>query len=221
MDLSAVMAQNYLTWTNTQDVFHVSVRREGDRKFLATSARRHQVSTREAEESGGAYTTRDCVWNLPAATTREEPKIGDTLTSDDGRTWTVLQVDEAGYSTRWRLTCRDFGLTDGLTDLIDFWQPTGREDAAGGPVGEFLPLYQGVQAKVQELTGDQADELGLSGTAVSYRVFVARSVYVDSGMQVRWRPAAGEPVEILEVVSHEAPDSLNRLMAINCRKGLW
>lgn len=211
-------------WHHTSTVRLRVVRSDGDRDFLVEGARQHQITVTEAESSGGAYTTQDCVWNLPAENSLYTPEVGylivETEGTDRGKTWTILQADRATWKSRHRLTCRDLVLS-GLTHAIDIWQPTDKEDAAGGHVNTFLPLYLGVQARVQETGAAGIEELGKIDQAFDYRVFVGRRVYVDAGMQVRWRPKAGDAEVILEIVSQEEPESLDRLMVLNCRRGMW
>lgn len=219
------MEFGHSAWHQQKTVRLRVVRPDGDWDFLVEGARQHQITVREAESSGGAYTTQDCVWNLPAENTPlYTPEVGylivETEGTDAGKEWTILQADRATWQTRHRLTCRDLVLS-GLVHSIDIWEPTDKEDAAGGRLNTFLPLYMGVQAKVQETGGVGVEEIGKEGTQFDYRVTVGRRVYIDNGMQVRWRPAAGEAEVILEIVSHEEPESLDRLMVINCRRGMW
>ena len=210
---------NASVWTGTRTILLRVVRRAYDLDTRIEGVRRHMVTATEAEMSGGAYVARDCVFNFPSADVLHDPEVGYPLVDGD-TTWTIFQVDDASQSSRWRCTCRNFALTDGLSDTIEIWTPTHRKDAAGGELPEFLPRHQGVQAKVQELSGANIDEAGRDGTQTDYRVFVAQRLFVDKEDQVRWIQR-GEPPMILEFQSFEAPDSLTRLQVMNCRRGLW
>lgn len=224
-DLSHLLSMSRRVWDGTVTVKLRVVRADGDRDFLVHSAKQHMVSIREAEESGGAYTTQDCTWNLTAAESLYDPEVGyvliETEGDDIGKQWTILQADRAAWKTRHRCTCRDMGLTAGLSDTIEIWSPTNRKDAAGSKIGEYLPKHMGVQAKVQEIRGDAASESGQTGTTLEYRVFVGRRLYVTNDDQLRVRLGPGEPHTILEIVSHDGVDSLTRLQTLVCRRGLW
>lgn len=219
------LSRNYLAWTNTQTIRLRVVRRDKDIDYQLDNVRRHIIQKTEAEESGGAVVARDVVFNIPAAkilTDVYEPEVGYLILdrADDSRQYTILQVDEASQSSRYRCTCRNLALTDGLADTIEVWSPTYRKDAAGGDVGEFLPKYQGVQCKVQEVSGTDTTEHTRQGTVLEYRITLGRRLYVDSTDQIRWGKP-GTPPTLLNLLSHEGADSLNRLQVLVCRKGLW
>ena len=219
------LSRNYLAWTNTQTIRLRVVRRDKDIDYQMDNVRRHIIQKTEAEESGGAVVARDVVFNIPAAkilTDVYEPEVGYLILdrADDSRQYTILQVDEASQSSRYRCTCRNLALTDGLSDTIEVWSPTYRKDAAGGDVGEFLPKYQGVQCKVQEVSGTDVEEHSRQGTALEYRITLGRRLYVDSTDQVRWMKQ-GEPPMLLNLLSHEGADSLSRLQVLVCKRGLW
>lgn len=220
LDLSPMLDNVHQFWVNAQTVKLRVVRADGDRDFRVESAVRTQVTRREREPSGGAFTVRETVWNLPAKTCFYTPEVGYLIIESDGRQWTIQQVDDAAHDTRYRCTVLDLELTAGLTDTVEIWSPTERLDAAGGRVNTFLPKYQGVQAKVQELSADRAAELGQDDTATTYQVFVGRRLYVTSDDQLRWVQPDGPPT-ILEILSHEGADQLDRLQVLTCRKGLW
>ena len=212
-------SDNAGTWTGTRTITLRVVRRDSEAGYRVEGVKRHMVSSREAEMSGGAYVAKDSVFNLPSAECIHDPEVGWPLV--DGETiWTILQVDEASQSSRWRCTCRNFALTDGLSDTIEVWTPTHRKDSAGGELPEFLPRHMGVQAKVQEMSGANIDEAGRDGTQTDFRLFVAQRLYVDKQDQVRW-VKRGESPTILEFLAFEAPDPLTRLQVMTCRKGLW
>jgi hypothetical protein len=212
-------------WTGTRAVTLRVARRDRDVDYRVEGVRRHVVQASEAENSGGAVVARDCVFNVPAAKLLSgvnDPEIGYVLFDEDDadKQWTILRTDLASAASRWRLTCRNLAITDGLADTIEIWSPTNRKDVAGGNVGAFLPRHMGVQAKVFEVRGDDADQHGRSGTVLEYRVVVGRRLYVDSNDQVRWvKP--GEPPTVLEVLSHEGAERLGELQTIVCRRGMW
>ena len=211
--------KDYLTWDNTKTIRLRLIRRDGDRDFLVTYARRSQVSRREAEPTGGVYTIRETVYNLPVDTCFERPEVG-FLIIDGNTTWTIRQVDDARNDTRYRCHVLDMALTANMTELVDFWQPTFRKDAANSVIGEFLPKHQGVQAAIQEISGDAVSEAGRDGSASTFRVIVAQRLYVDKQHQIRVRTGDWKG-EIFEILSHEGADQIDRLQTFTCRKGLW
>ena len=53
-------------------------------------ARRRPVSRKEAEMSGGAYTTSDSVWEMRVPDVHVMPTLGEKILSTDGRVWQIV-----------------------------------------------------------------------------------------------------------------------------------
>jgi hypothetical protein len=237
------LSEDYLVWDNPETVTVEAVRRSphppSDDLFrpgatgpsvptlwdpshseaeAALVAKRRALTRRELLASGGVYTAADMVWLVPAAemVPGKDIKPGDAVRDQDGRRWTVLDLQLGKWRETWKLTCRDLILALGLRDMVDVQRAEISFDAAGAAVKTVPPdggttLYASLPARVQPTSEETADARGIRGEQVRYDVIVGRQVQINPAEdRVRWRGRT------LDVVRLRAPELITELPVIEC-----
>ena len=69
-------------------------------------ARRRPVSRKEAEMSGGAYTTSDSVWEMRIPNVHTLPLLGEKILGEDGQAWQIVDLSHTVMQTRCKCICR-------------------------------------------------------------------------------------------------------------------
>ncbi len=145
----------------------------------------HTVRTREAQRSGGRYTSSDVVWHLPAAELPDEPRPGDVLIEASGRRWTILDVQQASLRTRWRCVCRRLAIRDGLNQQIRIERATYHKTAGGAEEAVWQVWRTAVPARIQPLAAETTGRHDRDGTAARFRVFCGDDLRLDHTYRIR------------------------------------
>ena len=87
----------------------VALLRPGDEEATTAVALKRPLTLRELELSGGAYLPGDVRFHFSAAALVEEPMVGTVITDGDGRTWTVIEMDDGVLGARCTCTARPVG----------------------------------------------------------------------------------------------------------------
>lgn len=216
-------SEDYLVWENREAVTFRSRTRTGGTDFPITDAKRRAPTYKELAASNGAYTGQDLVWLLPAvlapsASGQHAPKPGDKVTDDDGVIWTALEVALNKLKQTWRLVTRNLVLAYDLRDTIDIQRPTISYDAAGAitrtwpddetPGGSNA--YEGLAAKVQLITDETVDILGVRGLKGNYAVFVAEDVEIQESDRIKWDGV------YLTIKTLRNPQRIDELPVLDC-----
>ncbi len=69
-------------------------------------ARRRPVSRKEAEMSGGAYTTSDSVWEMSVFDVHTPIKLGEKILDQEGNTWQIVDLNHTVMQTLCKCICR-------------------------------------------------------------------------------------------------------------------
>lgn len=224
-------SQDFRVWDNTETLTYVSTQQAGDQVDAVRHVRRHLVGVKEAAASAGAYTAGDVLFYVPRVALRlelGEPKPGDVLLDDEQVRWTVLGVDKRKRDRRapqtYKLQARDLRLAFQLEDLVTIETPARSLDATGARVVAWVPKYELLPAKVQQLAEAESEERGLRGSKVTYSVTVDRQIKVTLGEdRIVWRkgllasagatavPDDSDPPVHLDITGYRNPERLDEL----------
>ncbi len=209
-------SQEYLVWDNREAVTFRSRGTNASQDFPISDAKRRAPTYKELAASNGAYTGQDLVWLIPATlapayTSRSAPKPGDKVVSAEA-TWTALEVALNNLKSTWRLVTRNLVLAYDLRDTVDIERATVTYDAAGGPLRTFAAVYSALACKVQLITQELADVLGVRGFKGTYAVTVAQDVTLVQGDRVKWGSV------YLDVLKQHNPQRIDELPVLDCVK---
>lgn len=154
------------------------LRRESDESVAIASALRRAVTTDEAAESDGRYTSADVRWHLPVEELATRPGLGDAIVDSTGIRWTVLDVQEATLGSRWACTCRDVAIAFNLDSTITIEEATFTKGDEGASEPTWRIWRTGVRARIQP---DRAEPLTQNETRVMQRRFL---VYCDATLDL-------------------------------------
>ena len=175
-----------------------------------THALRRPIRTREAEKSEGRYTASDVVWHLPSSETSTPPRPGDVIVDEDGRRWTVLDVEKTTLAGRWRCVARNLAVVHGLDQYVDVEKAT----YAKGDGGADRPTWQvwktGLRAKIQPAQVEVRDEHDGRATAAGFKVFLAEDVAVDHTHRIK-----GPDGAVYRVTGYRKADRIDALVEID------
>lgn len=227
------MALDFLVWDNLETCTLVSRRSTGDMSDTIASVRRHQVTTKEAAASYGAYMDGDVFFYVARRRVSEaigEPKIGDMVIDDEDNRFTVLAVDhrkrDKAQAQTFRLQGRNLSVVFDLRDLITIEVPVRTLDSSGVRTLVWATKYDFLPGRVQKLSEEVAEERGLRGFQAVYEVTVDREVTVTSEDRIKWIPGLvespggqattphGEAAVYLDIRQYREAESLGSLPVI-------
>jgi hypothetical protein len=194
----------------------VLTRADGTQTELRHTLRR-RLTHREAEASGGRYTTADVHWHLDAGELPQPPEIGSTLADDEGRTWTILQVDHDVHARRWRCTCRHVELRTLDDELLTVQTAVWSKDARGALAAAWTDVLTDVRARVQVVEARLVVEHHRRLVRITHRVYFEQPLPVALGYRLL-RPATGE---VLHVVGLQGAERIDRLAVVVAHSGPW
>lgn len=175
-------------WTVFDNTKRVTVTKAGTSEVMVVeNALRHQVTRREAADSGGAYTVEDVVWNLPYAQAKAfRPVAGSLLRSEtcEDEVWFVVEVARSTLESRYRCFCKNCAITPELGELIQIERSTPGRDTDNAPYAVWKPLEVNILARIQEEYSEIAVENERKRRKVSHRVYIAGPVTVQAGDRV-------------------------------------
>lgn len=235
MDLTPVFATDYLTWDNTEPVQYERARHgdsfppadrtkpsQADILAPISVAKRRAVNRKELAASAGVYTPKDLVWLIPQAvlTTGLVPKPGDAVLDNNGDRWTVLELALNKFKQTWRLTCRNFVLSEALYDKIDILRANLDIDAAGAYVKNFDDalgiqnngmryLYRQLPCRVQLITNEIVDERGIRGFQATTQIILSKQIDVTFEDRVIF----GD--KIFDITGYHNPERIDELPVLD------
>jgi head-tail adaptor len=178
---------------------------------------RRRLTHREAEASGGRYTTADVRWHLDAGALPQPPEIGSTLTDHEGRTWTILQVDHDAHGRRWRCTARHLQLLPDDDERLTVQTAAWTKDARGALVAAWSDALADVPARVQPVESRLVVEHHRRLVRVTHRVYFQQPLPMASEYRLL-RPSTAE---VLHVVGLQHAERIDRLAVVLAHSGPW
>lgn len=216
MAVSIDLSSDHLYLDGTQTVTVTSKRKSGDVQDVAKYALRRELAFKDL--AGGVYTPLDAIWSLPVGQLDWDVKPGDTIldeADDEERTWTILTVAKATLGARFRCVCRDFVLAADLRDEVDYLDPVNRVDLAGSRQPDFAVKRGGLAARVQPISGAEADYLGQRGTEERFTVFLAEDVEVTNEGILR---KIGDEAVTYKILAWRNKSRVDELMEIDVER---
>lgn len=221
MTLAIDISNEYLAWDNPERVIFRQRRTADDlvNENEVATALRMAVTQREMATSAGAYTALDTVWQLPAVMLTWAPRPGDQIVSDFGletaTTWTIMpegvkRVALGSSVSHYRCVARDLVLVNELLDVIEIHRATNAQDAAAARIPGYAAVYEGVSAKIQEISADETQERGKRGFRRIFEVYVGEQLNVT--LEDRLVAADGT---IYEIKGYTGPGRIDQLMVLN------
>ena len=174
-----------------------------------THAKRRQVSTREAAASGGRYTTSDVSWHLPQTEATTRPKLGSKIVDSDSVYWTVLSVDDATRSTRWRCVSRALAIVAGLDTYVTVQRARYSKGQSGAAQPTWKEFAAGVKARIQPEGGDATVLAGAKIFDRRFRITLETEVAVDQACRI-----IGSDGAIYNVKSTQNPQAIDELFVV-------
>ena len=175
-----------------------------------THALRRPIRTREAEKSEGRYTASDVVWHLPSSEISTPPRPGDVIVDEDGRRWTVLDVEKTTLDGRWRCVARNLAVVHGLDQYVDVEKATYAKGDGGADQPTWQVWKTGLRAKIQPAQVEVRDEHDGRATAAGFKVFLAEDVAVDHTHRIK-----GPDGAVYRVTGYRKADRIDALVEID------
>ena len=175
-----------------------------------THALRRPIRTREAEKSEGRYTASDVVWHLPSSEISTPPRPGDVIVDEDGRRWTVLDVEKTTLDGRWRCVARNLAVVHGLDQYVDVEKATYAKGDGGADQPTWQVWKTGLRAKIQPAQVEVRDEHDGRATAAGFKVFLAEDVAVDHTHRIK-----GPDGAVYRVTGCRKADRIDALVEID------
>jgi len=175
-----------------------------------THALRRPIRTREAEASEGRYSASDVAWHLPASEMPTAPRPGDVIVDEDGRRWTVLDVEKTTLDGRWRCVARNLAVVHGLDQYVDVEKATYAKGEGGADQPTWQVWKTGLRAKIQPARVEVRDEHDGRATAAGFKVFLAEDVAVDHTHRIK-----GPDGAVYRVTGYRKADRIDALVEID------
>lgn len=188
--------------------------------LTVSKALRGQPSFKERAPSGGAYSSADLTWLLPAALLAGKAvKVGDTIRDQQPAqtTWTVIgpldfdQVDQVYQAYTVALS-----IHHQLASAVTFWRhdPTrSQQDAAGSRVPVFVQVGDAADCRFQLESETVEEGRGKRLWKKTYKVYLAAEVDLNSEWQLRDTDGA-----IYQVVDYTGRASITDLSVVTCER---
>jgi hypothetical protein len=180
-----------------------------------THALRRAIGIREAEASGGRYTTSDVNWRFPQSECTTRPPLGSKIIDTASVYWTVLGVDDVCLRGEWRCVTRALEVVAGLDTFVRIQRAQFTKDAAGAAVSEFFDETT-VKARIQEIGSTSGVESKLSMVRRTFEIILAEEVTIDSECQI-----VGPDGTEYQFDSYERAETIDSLPMIMASTDPW
>lgn len=128
------------------------------------AVKRRAITWKELTASGGAYTSRDRAWLIPAANlpVGVVPRPGDQVRDATDVDWTVGEVAVGKFGNTYRCVCRALAVVNELSASARLLRPDSATDAAGRLAPNYAAVGAAVRCRVQPadaLAGEAFDRV--------------------------------------------------------------
>lgn len=114
----------------------VTIRRAGCSEAVTADAWRFSEEVTAVQETGGAVTLTETVWQMPDTAEPFDPLVGDVLIDANQRCSTITRVERLRGTTRRRVTSRRVAIDAAVAEWFDLEAPSWDEQQSPGtPVG--------------------------------------------------------------------------------------
>jgi hypothetical protein len=175
------------------------------------SRARNRNDTWKRIASDGRYTAGDVVWHLPTEELNVAPQLGDVLVDDEGRRWTVLEVQLTTLRSRWRCLSRNLAIAYGLDDTVTILRATFSKGEGGAAEPTWRPWRTGLRARIQPAEAVITGEHQTRQVAARYR-----NVALDHTHCIR-----GPDGTIYKIKAVNAAERIGELQTIEAEVTPW
>ena len=138
------------------------------------------------------------------------PRPGDVIVDEDGRRWTVLDVQEMTLDGRWRCVARNLAVAHGLDQYVDIEKATYAKGEGGADEPTWRVWKTGLRARIQPARVEVRDEHDRRATAAGFQVFLAEDVALDHTHRIK-----GPDGAVYRVTGCRKADRIDALVEID------
>ena len=157
--------------------------RQGESESI-TAALRREVTTREAIASNGKYTTADTRFHFPISSVDASPKLGDTIEDADDEYYTILEVQRATISRRFKCVCRNLAVVNGLDSIVTIEKVTYSKGTQGARERAWA-TWRKVKARIQPIAAATEKAAGMQRTMERYAIVCAVDAAIDNSYRFK------------------------------------
>lgn len=148
-------------------------------------ALRRAVQAREAVPSHGAWQLAETTWHLPVDQSGQRPQPGDEIIEADATRWTVVAVEVATLSARWKVTARRAILHAAFAEQVTIETAIDMPAADGSHVRQWVVAELNVPARIQTKAMPAGDDHGQRARKREVEIYVEASLLPDRDYRVR------------------------------------
>ena len=154
----------------------VSLRRIQSGEVVPVSAAlRREVTTEEAEPSGGAARQTDAVWHLQLPTGAQAPELGDTVIDPSSNHWTILQIEEFALLSRWKCETRELRVAFCCDDRVDVERAVWDDLGSGPEIVDWTFVYTALPVKIQPDETVVSDTSNMPTSTARFKIILGDS----------------------------------------------
>lgn len=146
---------------------------------------RRTVSSQEAAQSGGQYTTTDVVWRLAAEGLPQAPAPGDLVVDGQGVRYRVLETTILERTGQYRCVCRRLAIAEGLDTLVDIERAQPAKSPDGVETLRWIVWRSGLRAKLHPEESRVQREGDQMVSRVRLKIYFAEAIPLDQHCRIR------------------------------------
>lgn len=174
------------------------------------------VSTREAQASGGRYTTSDRAWHLPVSLLGARPSLGARIVDSAGTQWKILEVHRETLGTRWRCLARELAIAQNLDTLVRIERAAVGKGPGGAAQYTWTIWRQAVRARIQPLESRHEVENQARLDRRTHIVYLAEQIPVDPHDRI-----IGPDGSTYKVLGSRKRDLIDQLLEVDVLETRW
>jgi len=191
-----------------------AIRYSNDLGLTLRNCKRFDIDIRDIpQQRQGGLLSGDLQWVIPVVSLPSGvyPRVADIITDESGVEHTILDTNQNGWRSWYRLNTRNISLAHGLSEVLSFMRPLFVNDGGSKRVSGYEQIGGLVPGKVIEVADEFTDSvIGKRQTRLRYEVHSSRFVRWSPGHQIRSGQLS------LQIVSSTAPDLIDGLVIYQC-----